>query len=70
MSNRRHDLMDLHPASVVGSLLGARSQQGPARRDAEPETYEPRQSAVRRLVAAYRARKAGAASAETGRAPS
>ena len=68
MTNRTNDLMDLHPVSVFGSLLGARSQQTAATRDAEPEAYEPRQNFGRRLVAAYRARKAGAASAETGRA--
>ncbi len=68
MSKQRIDLLDLHPAGVVGSFLGARSQQGPAPRDAEPEVYEPRRSFVRRLVAAYRARRAGAASAESGRA--
>lgn len=68
MTNRKNDLMDLHPVSVVGSLLGARPQQTAATRDAEPEAYEPRQRLLRRLVASYRARKAGAASAETGRA--
>jgi hypothetical protein len=67
MSNRRNDLLDLHPVSVVGSLLGARPQ-GPAPRDAEPEAYEPRPSFIRRLVAAYRSRRAAAAHAETGRA--
>ena len=68
MSTHKSDLLDLHPVAVVGSLLGARPQQGPALRDAEPEVYEPRQGLVRRLVAAYRGRRAGAASAETGRA--
>ena len=65
MSKQRTDLLDLHPAGVVGSLLGARSQQGPAPSDAEPEAYEPRQRFVRRLVAAYRARRAATASAES-----
>ena len=68
MSKHRNDLLNLHPVSVVGSLLGARSQQGPALRDAGPETYEPRPSFIRRLVAAYRSRRAAAAHAETGRA--
>ena len=68
MRNDKNDLMDLHPASVVGSLLGARPQQGAAARDAVPETSEPRQSALRRLLGSYRARRAGAARAETGRA--
>ena len=65
MTNRKNDLMDLHPVSVVGSLLGARPQQTAAVRDAEPEDYEPRQTVLRRLVAAYRSRRAAAASAET-----
>jgi hypothetical protein len=64
MTNRRNDLMDLHPVSVVGSLLGARAQQSAATRDAEPEAYEPRQGVLRRLVARVRARRAAAASAE------
>jgi hypothetical protein len=58
MSNRRSDFMDLHPASVIGSFMGARPQQGFAAQDAEPETYEPRQSLSRRLVAAVRGRRA------------
>jgi hypothetical protein len=57
MSNHRNDLMDLHPASVVGGLLGARPHQTAAARDAEPETYEPRRSALRRLGAAVRVRR-------------
>jgi hypothetical protein len=59
-----NDLMDLHPVSVVGSLLGARAQQTAALRDAEPEAYEPRQGVLHRLVARIRARRAAAASAE------
>ena len=64
MTNRKNDLMDLHPVAVVGSLLGARPQQAAAR-DAEPEAYEPRESVLRRLLAAYRSRRGAAASAET-----
>jgi hypothetical protein len=67
MRYQKNDLMDLHPAAVVGSLLGARPEQRAAARDAEPETYEPRQSALRRLLA-YRSRRTGAARTETGRA--
>ena len=59
--------MDLHCVSVVGSLLGARPHQGPAARDAEPETHVPREGAVSRLVAAYRTRRAAAARAEARR---
>jgi hypothetical protein len=68
MRNHRYDLLDLHPAAVVGSLLGARSQQGVSAQDAEPETYEPRQSALRRFLGSYRARRIATARAETGRA--
>ena len=63
----KNDFMDLHPASVVGSLMGARSPQGPAAHDAEPETWEPRERLHRRLLAAYR-RRGAAARTETGRA--
>jgi hypothetical protein len=64
MSNHRNDLMELHYAAVAGTLLGSRPHQGPAARDAEPETHTPRPSALRRLAAAVRARRA-AASPET-----
>jgi hypothetical protein len=68
MSNHKNDLLSLHPVSVVGSLMGARPQQAHAApQDAEPEVYEPRRSAVRRLLDAYRARREAAARAETGR---
>jgi hypothetical protein len=67
MSSHRNSLLDLHPAAVAGSLLGANRPQQAALHDAEPETYEPRQSRIRRLVAAYRARRT-AARAEAGRA--
>jgi hypothetical protein len=65
MTNRKNDLMDLHPVSVVGSLLVARPQQSAATRDAEPEAYEPRPGVLHRLVARVRARRAAAASAES-----
>ena len=64
MSNHRNSLLDLHPAAVAGSLLGSRPA-GPAPRDAEPDFSAPRPSRIRRILAAYRARRAGAASAET-----
>ena len=68
MTNQRHSLLDLHPISVNGSLLGGGPVQNAAPHDAEPETYEPRPSRVRRLLAAYRARRAAAASASAGSA--
>ena len=68
MGNYRNDLIDLHPVSVVGSLMGARPQQSQvAAKDAEPEAYEARESRLRRL-AAFRARREAAARAQTGRA--
>ena len=57
MSNHKNDLMELHYAAVAGTLLGSRPHQGPAARDAEPEPYEPRRSALGRLAAAVRARR-------------
>jgi hypothetical protein len=68
MSKQRNDFLDLHPVSVVGSLFGGRPQQAAAAYDAEPEVYKPRQSFARRLVAAFRGRRAGAAEAQSGRA--
>jgi hypothetical protein len=68
MRNDKNDLLDLHPAAVVGSLLGARPREGAAAEDAEPETYEPRQSALRRWLGSYSARRTAAARTETGRA--
>ncbi len=49
-------------------MLGARPLDGAAPRDAEPDVHEPRPSRIRRILAAYRARRAGAARAETGSA--
>ena len=68
MSDHRNSLLDLHPAAVAGSLLGARPLESAAARDAEPEAYEPRPSRVRRFFAALRTRRPGAARAEPGRA--
>ena len=67
MSKHRNELLDLHYASVAGSLLGGRPHAGAAAQDAEPETQVWRESALRRLVAAFRTRRE-AARAETGRA--
>jgi len=67
MSNHKNDLMDLHYAAVAGTLLSTRPQQAVADRDAEPEPYQARQSALRRLVASIRSRRSGAARPEAGR---
>jgi hypothetical protein len=66
MSKHRNELLDLHYASVAGSLLDGRPN-AVAAQDAEPETQVWRESALRRLVAAFRTRRE-AARAETGRA--
>jgi hypothetical protein len=66
MSNHRNDLLELHHASVVGSLLGTRPARGPAPHDAEPETHAPRRGALRRLATALRGRRETAARPETG----
>jgi hypothetical protein len=68
MSNHRNDLLDLHHASVVGSLLAGRPRHAVAARDAEPELEEPRPSALRRLAASLRARRGAAARPETTQA--
>jgi hypothetical protein len=69
MSNHKNDLLSLHYAAVAGSLLGARPQQAHAAAvDAEPETAERREGALRRLAGAYRARREAAARTQTGRA--
>jgi hypothetical protein len=68
MNKHRNSLLDLHPASIAGSMLGARPLDSAAPRDAEPEVYEPQPSRIRRILAAYRARRAAAARAETGSA--
>jgi hypothetical protein len=67
MSNHRNEFLDLHFASVAGTLLSSRPQQGPAAQDAEPEVYEPQQGALRRLVSAIRHRRDAGARAQTGR---
>jgi hypothetical protein len=59
-------IFDLHPAAVMGGLLGGRPGPTAARRDAEPEREEER--AKRRLprpVIAYRKRRDAAAAARS-----
>ena len=68
MSNHRNDLLSLHHASVVASLLGGRPHQAPAApQDAEPEAVERRRSLARRLAATLRFRREAATRAQTGR---
>ena len=67
MSNHSNHLMDLHYAAVAGTLLSTRPRQAVADRDAEPEPYEARPSALRRLVASIRSRRSGAPRPEAGR---
>jgi hypothetical protein len=68
MSNHGNDLLNLHYASVVASLLGGRPQQAlAAPQDAEPDAVERRESAGRRLAAMLRIRREAATRAQTGR---
>jgi hypothetical protein len=60
MSNHSNHLMDLHYAAIAGTLLSTRPQQAVADCDAEPEPYEARPSALRRLVASIRSRRSDA----------
>ncbi len=68
MSYRRNDLFELHPASVVGSLMGGRPATGPAKRDAEPDLEPAKPHALRRLVAAISGRREASARAQAERA--
>ena len=69
MSNHRDDLLSLHPVSVIGSLMGGAGPHQPlaAPRDAEPETFEHRESAVRRLAGALRIRREAPARTQASR---
>jgi hypothetical protein len=70
MKPRRHNMLDFHPASVVGSLMGGDPYEGPATTDARPEVVSSEPSAFGRVSAALRRRRERAASwarAQTGR---
>ena len=69
MSFHNNHLLDLHYAAVAGTLLSTRPEQAVADRDAEPdpEPYEARRGALRRLVASVRSRRSGAPRPEAGR---
>jgi hypothetical protein len=72
MKPRRHDMLDFHPAGLVGSLLGGDPYTvSPV--DAEPDTTAPEPRALGRLSAKLRRRRERAASwarAQSGRLPS
>jgi hypothetical protein len=73
MKPRRHDMLDFHPAAVVGSLLGGDPYAEASPVDAEPDTTTPEPRALGRLVARLRRRRERAASwarAQSGRLPS
>ena len=72
MKPRRHDLLDFHPAAVVGSLFGGDPYIGPSPVDAEPDTTAPEPRALGRLAAKLRRRRERAASwahAQSGQLP-
>jgi hypothetical protein len=73
MKPRRHDMLDFHPAAVVGSLLGGDPYAEASPVDAEPDTTTPEPRALGRLAARLRRRRERAASwarAQSGRLPS
>ncbi len=72
MKPRRHDLLDFHPAAVVGSFLGGDPYVGPSPVDAEPDTTAPKPRPLGRLAAKLHRRRERAASwarAQSGRLP-
>ena len=71
MKPRRHDMLDFHPAGIVGSLLGG-DQYAVSPVDAEPDRVAAEPPAVGRLSAKLRRRRERAASwarAQSGRLP-
>jgi hypothetical protein len=71
MKPRRHDMLDLHPAAFVGSLLGGDPYEvSPV--DAEPDATAPEPHARGRLAARLHRRRERAVSwarAQSGRLP-
>ena len=58
MGRRTPQLVELHPAAVLGSLLGGgRSDNGPAPHDAEPDTQAVELGWPARLRAALQRRR-------------
>jgi hypothetical protein len=57
MKPRRHDMLDFHPAAVVGSLLGGDPYAEASPVDAEPDTTTPEPRALGRLAARLRRRR-------------
>jgi hypothetical protein len=71
MKPRRHNMLDLHPAAFVGSLLGGDPYEA-SPVDAEPDTAAPEPRALARFAATLRRRRERAASwarAQSGRLP-
>jgi hypothetical protein len=71
MKPRRHDMLDFHPAGLVGSLVGGDPYEA-SRVDAEPDTTVREPRAFGRLAARLRRRRERAASwarAQSGRLP-
>jgi hypothetical protein len=72
MKPRRHDMLDFHPAAVVGSFLGGDPYEA-SPVDAKPDLTAPEPGSLGRLAARMRHRRERAASwarAQSGRLPS
>jgi hypothetical protein len=71
MKPRRHDMLDFHPAAVVGSFVGGDPYEvSPV--DAEPDATATEPRALGRLASRLRRRRERAASwarAQNGRLP-
>jgi len=61
MKPRRHDLLDFHPAAVVGSFLGGDPYEA-SPVDAKPDAAIPERRALGRFAARLRRRRERAAS--------
>jgi hypothetical protein len=71
MKPRRHDMLDFHPAAVVGSFLGGDPYEA-SPVDAEPDTTAAEPRARGHLAARLRRRRERAATwarAQSGRLP-
>jgi hypothetical protein len=71
MKPRRHDMLDFHPAAVVGSFLGGDPYEA-SPVDAEPDPVADRPKARLGLTARLRRRRERAATwarAQSGRLP-
>jgi hypothetical protein len=71
MKPRRHDMLDFHPAAVIGSFMGGDPYEA-SPVDAEPDMIAPEPRKLGRLTARLRRRRERAASwakAQSGNLP-